>query len=380
MSGPKVALCLGGGGVTGAMYQIGALAALEDAVRGLQANDFDLYIGASSGASVAAALAGGRPVQRIYRAVLDPADDYFPLERKHLIRMDLAEWKRAIVSAWEALQQGTESLLTRTPSPSPAVLWEQLDRFYDSLPAGFFSLEAYERFLGDFFVRRGVPNNFAAMPRQLRIMAHDLDSGESVLFGGPGFDHVPVSRTCIASMALPPFFSPVRIGGRHYIDAGAAQVEHIDEAVRLGADVVVVINPLVPVVAASVPTGHGRRESVRDKGLMWVSSQAVRIASHKLLHEACERIQGAGVADVVLIEPEPTDGILFLYNPASFAARRQILEYGYRTTRARMWKWFVGGAAALQRAGWHTSSPPPSGISTAFEASDGTPDPGWRVT
>ena len=50
------------------MYQIGALAALEDAVEGLQANDFHLYMGASSGASVAAALAGGRPVQRIYRA------------------------------------------------------------------------------------------------------------------------------------------------------------------------------------------------------------------------------------------------------------------------------------------------------------------------
>ena len=51
MSGPKVALCLGGGGVTGAMYQIGALAALEDAVEGLQANDFELYMGASSGAT-----------------------------------------------------------------------------------------------------------------------------------------------------------------------------------------------------------------------------------------------------------------------------------------------------------------------------------------
>ena len=360
MTDPKVALCLGGGGVTGAMYQIGALAALEDAVEGLQANDFHLYMGASSGASVAAALAGGRPVQRIYRAVLDPADDYFPLERKHLIRMDLVEWKRAIVSAWEALQQGTESLLSRTPAPAPAALWEQLDRFYDSLPAGFFSLEAYERFLEDFFIRRGVPNNFAAMPRQLRIMAHDLDSGESVLFGDRGFDHVAVSRACIASMALPPFYSPVRIGGRHYIDAGAAQVEHLDAAVHWGADVVVLVNPLVPVVAASVPTGHGRRESVRDKGLMWVSSQAMRIASHKLLAEACQRIQAGGATDVVLIEPEPTDGILFLHNPASFAARRQILEYGYLTTRARLSKWFAGGAAALQRAGWRTSTPPPS--------------------
>ena len=60
---PKIALCLPGGGATGAMFQIGALAALEDGVDGLHAHEFDLYIGTSSGASVAAALAGGRPVR-----------------------------------------------------------------------------------------------------------------------------------------------------------------------------------------------------------------------------------------------------------------------------------------------------------------------------
>jgi NTE family protein len=360
MNGPRIALCLGGGGVTGAMYQIGVLAALEDAVEGLQANDFDLYVGASSGASVAAALAGGRPVQRIYRAVLDPADDYFPLERKHLLRMDLPEWRRAIATSWEVIQQGTESLLSRTPGPSPDVLWEQLDRFYDSLPAGFFALDAYERFLEEFFIRRGVPNHFVAMPRRLRIMAHDLDSGEAVFFGSPGFDHVPVTRTCCASLALPPFYSPVRIGGRDYIDAGAAQVEHLDAAVRDGADVVVVVNPVVPV---RTPGGSGApadRQCVRDKGLMRVSSQAIRIASHKLLGEACKRVQARGDTDVVLIEPEPTDAILFLHNPASFAARRQILEYGYRTTRARMTRWFATGSASLRRAGWKTSTPPGS--------------------
>ena len=52
---PKIALCLPGGGITGAMYQIGALAALADVVQGFQANDLSLYVGTSSGASVAAA-------------------------------------------------------------------------------------------------------------------------------------------------------------------------------------------------------------------------------------------------------------------------------------------------------------------------------------
>src|SRR5262245_7124659 len=106
----KVALCLPGGGVTGAMYQIGALSALEDALEGIDARSFDLYVGTSSGATVAAALAGGLPVQRLYRALLDPADNYFPLERSHLVRMDLDEWRRTITTAFGALGQSVKSL------------------------------------------------------------------------------------------------------------------------------------------------------------------------------------------------------------------------------------------------------------------------------
>jgi predicted acylesterase/phospholipase RssA len=191
------------------------------------------------------------------------------------------------------------------------------------------------------------------MPRKLRIMAHDLDSGEEVLFGGSGFEHVPVTRACIASMAVPPFFSPVRIGDRHYIDAGAAQTTHLDVAIEAGADVIIVINPMVPVRVDSVPTGHGTRDSVRDKGLMWVMNQAMRIGTEKLMKESCKRVTQAGHS-VILIEPEPTDGILFMYNPASFAARRNILEYAYRTTRARMTERFAGADSAFERAGWRT--------------------------
>jgi len=349
---PKIALCLPGGGATGAMFQIGALAALEDGIEGVHAHELDLYVGTSSGATVAATLAGGRPVERSYRAFLDPADVYFPLERKHIFRMDFAEWRRTIVSAASALRHGTASLLSRGPAPTPAQLWEELDRLFDSLPAGLFSLDAYERFLEDFFVRRGVPNNFAMMPRELFILAHDLDTGEQVEFGAKGFDQVPVSRACIASMAVPPFFSPVRIWDRHYIDAGAAQVAHFDVAVKAGANLIIVVNPMVPVHAGSVPTGHGPRTSVRDKGMMWVTNQAIRIGIHKLMRETCARVTASGQADILLIEPEPTDGILFMHNPASFAARRKILEYGYRATRARVAEWFRTGEPALARAGW----------------------------
>ena len=347
----KIALCLPGGGATSAMFQIGALAAFEDSVEGLEVNGFDSYIGSSSGASVAAALAGGIPVQRIYRAFLDPADVYFGLERKHLLRVDLGEWRRTLVSAFSALRHGASSLLSRTSAPAPAALWEELDRLYDSLPAGLFTLDGYERFLEDFFVRRGVPNSFYAMPRPLRVMAHDLDSGRLAVFGQRGSPEVSVTRACIASMAVPPFFSPVRIGERHYINAGAGQIAHLEVAIEQGANVLVVVNPMVASSVDSVPTGHGHRDSLRDKGMMWVLNQAMRIGIHKTVREECERVTREGRAQVILIEPSPEDCILFMYNPASFDARRAILEYAYRHTRAELAKSFDSGDGALVRAG-----------------------------
>jgi predicted acylesterase/phospholipase RssA len=355
----KLALCLPGGGVTGGMYQIGALSALEDALVGLDTRGFDLYVGTSSGATVSAALAGGLPVQRLYRALLDPADDYFPLERSHLVRMDLDEWRRTIVTAFGALRSGVHSLASRTPSPKD--LWEQLDRFYDSLPAGLFTLDAFERFLEEFFLRRGVSNSFRGLAHPLRVVAHDLDSGDRVLFGAPGSDDVPVARACCASMALPLFYSPVRIRDRHYIDGGLGRVGHLDVAESEGADLVVLVNPMVPVRAetSGVPTGHGARASVRDKGLMWVYNQGMRIGVHARLHYALAARRktnghpaGANLhVPLLLIEPEPTDAVLFMHNPASFAARRTILEYAYKTTRDRVAQWIDANQSTIERAG-----------------------------
>lgn len=360
----KIALCLLGGGAMGAMFQIGALAALEDGLDGFQASSFDLFCGSAAGASVAAALAGGLPVQRIYRAFLDPADVYFGLERGHLLRADTGEWRRTVISAVSALRHGASSLLSGKTAEMPAKLSQELDRLYDSLPAGIFTLDGYERFLEAFFVRRGVPNAFSGMPRALRIVAHDLDSGEPVAFGGGGLDHVAITRACIASMAVPPLFSPVRIGDRHYINSGAAEVEQLELALAEGADVVVVVRPMVAITApSSVPTGHGERGSLRDKGMMWVFNQARRIGVQRSVDAAITRLREAGRAELLVLQPNREDGILAMYNPATYEARRGMLEHAYRHTRAVLARAFAERNAALERAGFvqrvSGSMPPP---------------------
>jgi predicted acylesterase/phospholipase RssA len=346
----RIALCLPGGGAMGALYQIGALAAVEDAVEDFDANSFDLYVGSSSGASLAAALAAGVPVQRLYRAFLDPADPYFGLERRHLLRIDLAEWRRTLLTAVSALRHAAGGVLARESKALPSAVWQELDRLYDSLPAGLFTLEGYERFLEDFFVRRSVPNTFSAMPRPLRVLAHDLDSGAPVCFGAPGFEAVPVTRACIASMAIPPFFSPVRIGDRHYVNPGAGQISHLDVAVEAGQAAIFVVHSMVPVQVETVPTGHGHRDSLRDKGMMWVLNQAIRIGMQRLLDESCRRVDGNSEVAVLRIEPNPEDGILFMYNPSSFEARRRMLEHAYRSTRLTLAQRFANGDPTLARA------------------------------
>jgi NTE family protein len=112
----------------------------------------------------------------------------------------------------------------------------------------------------------------------------------------------------------------------------------------------------VPVRVASVPTGHGHKESLRDKGMMWVLNQAIRIGMNRLVVESCERVMASGKAQVILIEPAPEDGILFMYNPASFEARRRLLEYAYRNTRAKIAEAFGTAGSALERAGWRAKT------------------------
>ena len=362
---PKVALCLPGGGLSGALYQVGALAALEDGVAGFGGQSFALYVGLSSGATVAASLAGGIPIERIYRALLDPVDNFFPLERGHIMRLDFDEWNRTLATAWVALRHGVTRMATRGgDAPNPPrnmLLLEQMDRLYDSLPAGLFGLDRYERFLAEFFLRRGIPNSFRAMPRPLRIATYDLDSGQRVMFGAPGWEDVPVSLACAASLALPVFFSPVRIGNRHYIDGGVGHGAHLDVAADAGVDLTILVSPLVPVQTTNraVPTGHGVRMSVRDKGMFWVFNQAMRIGAHARIHQDVRAVSSRTDRDpapsVLVLEPEPTDTLLFLHNPANLTARRAILEYAYKTTRDRVARWIDRHHAVVERLGWRAA-------------------------
>jgi predicted acylesterase/phospholipase RssA len=61
----KTALVLGGGGFTGGVYEIGALRALDLLAVDRTVNQFDVYVGTSAGALIAALAANGVTPERI---------------------------------------------------------------------------------------------------------------------------------------------------------------------------------------------------------------------------------------------------------------------------------------------------------------------------
>ena len=85
-----------GGGPLGGIYEVGALLALAESLRGVDLNDLDVYVGVSSGGFVAAALANGISPAQMYRLFIAEGRDA-ALPPGLFLRPALREfWRRAI--------------------------------------------------------------------------------------------------------------------------------------------------------------------------------------------------------------------------------------------------------------------------------------------
>src|ERR1700755_3044534 len=66
-----VGLALAGGGPLGAIWEIGALCALEEALVGVDFTRMDGYVGISAGGFIAAGLANGMPPRQVCAAFIE---------------------------------------------------------------------------------------------------------------------------------------------------------------------------------------------------------------------------------------------------------------------------------------------------------------------
>src|SRR5207247_2649530 len=195
------ALVLAGGGIVGGLYEVGALLALDSVCEGFSTCDFDLYVGSSAGAFIAALLANRVSADRL-REALDA-------DQRTLPRLSASR------------------LLTLPPRPAAALR---------------------RRALCGLGRRRG--------------------------------ERTPVSRAVAASAAGPILFEPVTIDGLHYVDASVTKTAHARLAVERGAGLVVVVNPMRPLLR-----DPKTQPPLADGGPFAVARQALRIAIHRRLHD-----------------------------------------------------------------------------------------------
>jgi NTE family protein len=337
----RIGLALAGGGPVGGIYEVGAMAALAEALDGLDFTGFDIYVGVSSGAFISAAVANGLGPAKLARMLVEnDTDEVFDPEM--LLRPAFGEYLRRALAVpvlfWSSLRQYLSD-------PWHLRLIEAFQGLSHAIPAGVFNSSGIDQLLRRLFSTGGRSNDFRQLKHRLFIVATDLDTGESVAFGSEGHDEVPISVAVQASAALPGLFPPVRIGERYFVDGALIKTLHASVALQQGAELLICINPLVPFdsrLAAKRPL-HGNRtwapEHLVDGGLPVVLAQTFRAIIHSRMRTGMDRyrheFQGR---DVVLFEPTRDDADMFFTNVFSYRGRSRLCEHAYQRTRSDLYR------------------------------------------
>ncbi len=327
----RVGLALAGGGPLGGIYEIGALLALDDALEGVDFNDLEVYVGVSSGSLIASGLANGLSPAELYRIYIENGSDEHPISPGVFQRPALGEYYERFVALPALL---LDALTRYLQNPLERGLLASLQALGRAIPTGVFDSAPVGRFLARLYTSGGRTDDFRRLARPLYVVATDLDSGESVAFGGKGWDHVPISTAVQASTALPGLFLPTRIEGRDFVDGALRKTLHASVALREGANLVFCVNPLVPFDAAMARAkGRPRHEKLVDGGLPVVLSQTFRALIHSRMQVGMAKYDTEyRDADVLLLEPDPDDAEMFFVNVFSYANRKRVCDHAYRNT------------------------------------------------
>lgn len=256
----RIALVLGGGGLKGFAH-IGVLRALHE--RKIRPA---LVAGTSIGSLIAAAYAGGMPLDEMERRALAlTKKDLFRLDRLHMI---------------------TRRML----SPS----------LYLGGPLHT-------------LVREIVPDKtFRELEIPLLINTVDLERGSQVIWGLPGLQDVKVADAVYASCALPGFFPPLVIDGRTCVDGGVMDNLPVEIAVQQ-------MDAVIGVDVGSSSLAVARR--IKDKGFAAIYMRSAQIMMKALQTSQLSNWQGP---PLLLVRPA-----VWHYNWFSFVHTRKMIDAGY---------------------------------------------------
>jgi len=370
-------LVLSGGALTGATFKVGGIKALNDYFANFSVNNFDIFVGISSGSLVAVPLAAGLSPEEMLRSLDGNSKYFYQLAPWHFYWPNLKEFVTRpaqfcfesltflpkLVGDWFGNAQKFGPLflhrlwqLVRDPTLAHySALWSALTEalatrsgpsLLQLLPTGLFDNAPIERYLRENIERNHLTNNFQVVERlrnrKLYICAMTLDSAERVVFGPDERRDVTISEAVQASTALPIFYKPARIKGIDYVDGGVFSTAHIDVAVAKGAQLIVCYNPFRP-IENNVFWEYLRKDDryvtkgrpLSMDGLTTVLNQIFRAIFFIRLQQSLDhyRHDPSFTGDIILIQPRASDMAFFELNPLIFSNRTKAARMGFESVR-----------------------------------------------
>lgn len=220
----KVGLVLGGGGITGAAYEIATLMALELAT-GWKSGDADVVVGTSSGAFVSSLVRNDALTLDSLVYPGDEREDVAQRIRGHIYQRggtrQVGKWVRHGITP--GLRNPGLTLFMGSPAP-----------YHSQGLAEWVTTQIGEE----------AARTWPAKPTA--IVAYDIAARSRTAFGTDGAPEAGLAETVAASTAIPLLFRPFPIGGRLYVDGGVVSGTHADLVLGLGAplDLVLIVAPM----------------------------------------------------------------------------------------------------------------------------------------
>jgi NTE family protein len=307
---PRRGLVLGGGGVLGAAWMIGALAALSESLD-WDPREAEVIVGTSAGSVLAALLGSGVGVETLInnqRGVVAPGDPKIDFDHDRASGGSLPPRPK--------LRMGSTSLVAKSMrhprrTPVMAVLAALA-------PQGRGSLSA----VGD-LIHAANPEEVWPTKPATWMVAMDYDTGRRIAFGRDGSPTATMAEAVMASCAIPGWYAPLEIGGRRYIDGGTLSPTSIDLLADLGLDEVYVLAPMISFDYDEPPSVVGRMER-----------RFRRAMTKRVLHEA-GKVRRRG-ASVTLLGPGREDLEAIGVNLMDHRRRANVLDTSLRTTAAAL--------------------------------------------
>lgn len=300
---------LGGGGVLGAAWMVGALCAIED-THGLDESDWDYIVGTSAGSIIASLIGSGVTAHQMRDHQLGLPVDEGPLAGYWWDYDTAIGGSRPSVPRFGpgSVKLMRESVSRLRSMPPTAVL----SAF---LPEGRGSLDR----VGHLIEAIVPPGEWSPHPG-LWVVAMDYEHGDRVAFGSPGAPPADLAEAVMASCSIPAWYSPVTINGRRYVDGGTCSNTSVDLLAGLGLDEVFVVAPTVSFSHDSPNTMLTRLER------RW------RVQVTKRCLAEATKVHDEGTA-VTLLGPGPEDLEAMGGNVMEVGRREAVLRTSLSTSR-----------------------------------------------